>query len=278
MKCEDAGIELMPLARGELDEVSTAVLADHVQGCAECQRETAALTDVVAVVSALGAAPAEELRPAVLGAVATEQIGATLRNYGAGPARAGLRRDVLEAVAAQGTRDQDSVTSLSSRKRRPPLLAAAAIIGVLLVAVSSVLWLGPDTRPQPPVAEGEVPAGHETQVIALSGMGPGDASVRHYRHDNFRVSLSMEGYDVTPPGSHYAVWVRGDGGEVAIGTFRLKGADDFVIPFAVGVNPTEYPQFVVTLEPNDGDPALNGEVVTRARFDPTTVHHGTYDE
>lgn len=276
MKCDAARIELIPQARGELDEVSSRVVADHIQSCAACQREVAALTDVVAVVSSLGAAPPDGLRPTVLGAVATEQIGAALRSYGAEPPRTGLRRDVLEAVAAQGTRDQDSVTPLPLRKRRPALLAAAAIISVLVVA-GTVLWLGPDPR-QPPVAEGEVPVGHETQVIALSGMGPGDASVRHYRHDNFRVSLSMEGYAVTPPGSHYAVWVRGGGGEVAIGTFRLKTADDFVIPFAVGVNPTEYPRFVVTLEPNDGEPALNGEIVTRGRFDPTTVHHGSYDE
>ena len=126
-------------------------------------------------------------------------------------------------------------------------------------------------------AEG-IPAGHQTQVVALSGSGPSRAIVDHYRHDNFRITLSVEGYEPTPPGVRYAVWVRGAGGDVAIGTFRLKRPDAFRIPFALGVNPSEYSELVVTLEPNDGDPELTGEVVTQGSFDPATVHHGTYDD
>lgn len=123
-----------------------------------------------------------------------------------------------------------------------------------------------------------MPEGHKTQIVGLEGMGPDELEVRHYRHDNFRLTLSTDGFEPTLAGFHYAVWVRGSDGDVAIGTFRIKRPDDFEIPFALGVNPSEYPELVITLEPNDGDPALTGEIVTSGEFDLETVHHGSYND
>ena len=79
-------------------------------------------------------------------------------------------------------------------------------------------------------------------------------------------------------GFHYAVWVRGETGDVSIGTFRLQRPDDFDIPFALGVNPSEFPELVVSIEPNDGNPRLTGEVVTSGQFDLDRVHHGIYED
>lgn len=216
------------------------------------------------------AAPSSDLRYGLLGAVEAQDLRPLLVHAVDQPSPA-VRQQVLEAVREE----PGSLPSLSRARRRRDVaqrvLAAAAVV---IVAVTAGWLLRGDTG----TTGDEIPVGHETQVVALRGMGPSEAAVRHFRHDNFRLTLSVSGFRPTPAGFHYAVWVQGQDGDVAVGTFRLKSDDAFDIPFAIGVNPSEYPELLVTLEPNDGDPALTGEIVTRGRFDPQSVHHGDYDE
>lgn len=277
MDCDGVREELPLLTRGELDPGRQHMVEEHLAACGACRAELAELESLLTLVGAVGAAaPAPELRDSVLGSVEAANLSSLLSlAVEAPPAR------VKENVMAAAREDADAtpvatVTPLSGRRRQlAQALAAAAILIAGVVLGSS---LAGNDVPAPPAVGLDMPEGHETQVVDLEGMGPSEAAVRHYRHDNFRVALSVEGYEPTPPGFHYAVWVRGKEGDVAVGTFRLKREDDFDIPFAVGVNPTDYPAFVVTLEPNDGDPALTGEVVTEGSFDPARVHHGSYDD
>ena len=277
MRCDDVRVELPQYARDGAQGDSHEIV-HHLESCPGCREDLSELRETIALVKESGGKrPAVELRPAVLGAVEATRL-APLLDHATAPPPAALKRTVMAAVDREAPSEPaQSVTRLKPRRPQVArILAAAAILAVGVVVGSAITsGRGPDGGPGGP---GEIPQGHETQVVALEGAGPSTAAVRHYRHDNFRVTLSMDGFDPTPPGYHYAVWVRGAGGDVAVGTFRLKGPDDFDIPFAVGVNPTEYPLLVVSLEPNDGDPALTGDVVTEGRVDPASVHHGSYDE
>jgi hypothetical protein len=243
----------------------------HLASCSACRKESKEVNSAMNAVDRFGQIPPDDLRHAVLAAVEAEQL-RPLLNQAVGTPSAETKRAILEA--ARSDAGGASVTSLASRRNVVQrVLGVAAVLMVGLIAGSVI-----QNRDGGDSNGDNIPAGHETQVVALEGMGPGQAEVRHYRHDNFRLTLSVEDFPPTPAGAYYAVWVRGEAGDVAIGTFRLKSDDDFDIPFAIGVNPSEYPEVVVTLEPDDGDPALTGEIVTEGRFDPKSVHHGTYDE
>ena len=277
MGCDVIREELPSFARGELGPERQAEVQQHLDGCAACRAELSELQSMLTLVGAVGVSvPTPELRDTVLGNVEAANLSSLLSLAVEAPPKR-----VKESVMAAARHDSSAapvatVTSLSGRRRKVAQALAAAAILVAGVVLGSTLSGGDETV-DPKVAL-DMPPGHETQIVNLDGMGPSDATVRHYRHDNFRVTLSVVGYAPTPPGFHYAVWVRGEAGDVAVGTFRLKSEDDFDIPFAVGVNPSEYPAFVVTLEPNDGDPALTGDVLTEGSFDPARVQHGQYDD
>lgn len=276
MNCSAARPNLAPGIRGELDAGEATELEAHVSSCKSCARERLELTQTMARTAESGVEPAPaQLRSRVVSEIAAQGMGPLLELAVAAPSP-DLKARVLEAVRREASPAPGPKLVAAPSPGRVWIargLAAAAVLAAGVVLGSTL----PDDR-APEIATGAIPRGHETQVLALSGEGPATAEVRHYRHDNFRITMSIEGFDPTPAGSHYAVWVRGPGGDVALGTFRLKRPDDFHIAFALGVNPSDFPAFAVTLEPNDGGPALDGEVVAQGRFDPEKVHHGTYDE
>lgn len=280
MTCDQVRVELPLYVRGE----GADDLQEHLDSCGSCRDELAEVEEMLAAVAALSVEPPpKELRAAVLGKVESSALQARLV-HAAKPPGEHLKGRVLAAIEKE--RKENTARVVTKLRAAPAplarLLAAAAILVVAVVAGATLGPGGIPGLPNPPQSDvsgnDRIPKGHETQIVALEGAGPSSAAVSHYRHDNFRITLSVEGFDPTPRGFHYAVWTRGSQGDAAIGTFRLKRSDDFEIPFAMGVNPSDYPELVVTLEPNDGDPALTGPIVTQGRFDPATVHHGNYDE
>ena len=217
------------------------------------------------------ASPAPHVRDGVIATVLADRLGPRMHNALAERPPANLRDKVLGQVGP------DNVTELRDRSRRREM--ALAVIGVAAAVLALFVFVqlrdGSTDGSSFPAA---IPTGHDVQEIALEGKFAADATLTHYRHDNYRLVLSVEGYPVTPPRTQYAVWLRGDSGVVPIGGFRLKGADDFRVPFAIAVDPARFPEIVVTLEPVDGDPDLTGEVVNSAVLDAGSVHHGTYEE
>jgi hypothetical protein len=277
VNCDAARLDLAFALRDELNEVDATELERHLASCRSCSAERVELAGTMALTAGRATGPPpEHLRAGVLSAVEAERVESALELV-VEPPPEDLKARVLAAAAREdpGRRGGGRPVVFSSNRttRLGRILAAAALVvgGLVLGAVAF--------RQNPPeIFAGDIPPGHATQTLRLTGDGPSSAEVRHYRHDNFRVTMSVEGFAPTPPGSHYVVWVRGAGGDVAVGTFRLKRPDDFDVPFAVGVNPSEFPELVVTLEPNGGSSALEGEVVVRGRFDPDRVHHGSYDD
>ena len=277
MRCEEVRLELSSMDAATPEE--RAGLEAHLSSCGSCRADLAEIGEATSAAASFGVLPPTDLRASVLGAIEKDALSPTLALLAPGP-RQDLKHSVMKAVAGDRTREASPAKVVGIHSRRSRMLqivgaaAAALIIGVGLGAA-----LGNNESSGPDVADGSrMPEGHETQILELEGMGPDELEVRHYRHDNFRLTLSVDGFEPTPAGFHYAVWVRGAGGDVSIGTFRIKRLDDFDIPFALGVNPSEFPELVITLEPNDGDPALTGEIVSSGEFDLATVHHGSYSD
>jgi hypothetical protein len=220
--------------------------------------------------------PPTHVRDGVMASIVAETLGPALRTAVSTLPPEGLGAKVAQAIISPLE---------AARSRRPPrlrgLLSAAATFGALVFAIVSWSQLQ-DARDQlrdgRPIPSSGIPEGHETQVLTLGGEMTGNATLVHYRHDNFRLTLSVDGFDVTPAGFQYAVWLRGDGGDVPLGGFRLKRQDDFKVAFAIAVDPALYPEIVVTLEPTDGNEMLTGKVVSSAMLDVASVHHGKYDK
>lgn len=275
VRCDDARIQLVVFS--ELSDERRELDA-HLSTCAQCRQEMVEIDESLGLLHAHAVAPpSADVRAATLGAIALTKFGPELGLAVESPSP-GLKASVMERVRQEQQGSAASENVIPMRSRRARMLRSLGAAAALLILGVGIGWvLGADDAPPRVTAEPEMPEGHETQILLLKGMGPGELEVRHYRHDNFRLTLSVEGFKPTPSGFHYAVWVRGTSGDVAIGTFRLQREDDFEIPFALGVNPSDFPDLAVTLEPNSGDPTLQGEIVTEGSFDLETVHHGTYD-
>jgi hypothetical protein len=279
MTCGEVQADLYPLARNELSSDDARAVLDHIAGCPECRRERAALAVTIDVIAESKAAiPPEHLKAAVLGAVEAERLGPALRDAVPAVPDPSLRARVLEDIARARP---DARTS-----RRAVALAVAA--GVIVLAVMVAGWLRirgleddvQQLRAATEAAESRFgPTGHELQAFALSGVaGTVEGQLTHYRHDNYRLTLEVGALEPTPPQTYYAVWLRGERGTEPIGTFRLKRPDRFVVNFAAAVDPAEYPEVLVTLEPDDGDPRLTGETIASGTLDTGKVHHGEYEE
>lgn len=279
MNCEEVRADLVAWIRDELDFARANDIAQHLQSCSACAEEQAELEETMTIlVLASPAEPPANLRSTVMTAMIAENFAPELRR-----AVPGLPPTELKAkTVAAARRDQPGSIRRSSRLSsfRPREIAFAAAATVAIV-FASVTWLQlQDARRSTTGAPSEegIPRGHNMQSFVLKGDVESKAGLAHYRHDNYRLILSTAGYEVTPPGFQYSVWLRGPQGDVPLGGFRLKRQDDFTVPFAIAVDPVQYPQVVVTLEPLDGSPALDGEVVNSATLDVRSVHHGEYEE
>ncbi|HYN35546.1 MAG TPA: anti-sigma factor [Actinomycetota bacterium] len=147
----------------------------------------------------------------------------------------------------------------------PTFGLAALLLGALLITTDpSPVELGPT----------DSPSGHFMQQIRLTGAGEADLALVHFRHDNYRLTLSST--DDLPPlteGHHYELWLSGTDGLESAGSFRYIRPDQFAIDFNVGIDPAEYNEVEITEEPDDGDTSKTGDRVCRGWFDPAKVHH-----
>lgn len=273
MNCNEVRAHILAFLRDELTDEERVQVQDHLVWCNECQTERLAVQDTVRlVVASRLSVPPGHLRSSTLGAVEAERLGSLLRAAVPELPPQSLRAAALEKVQ---TRSEDRRRAFSIRES---LLAAAAIVAVILAAGGWFLYQGERTDVQKQRRQ-LGPLGHELQVFSLQGSrGDVQGWLTHYRHDNYRVTLDVGTFDVTPAGTYYAVWLKGPKGETPIGTFRLKRSDRFIVSFPAAVDPADYPEILVTLEPDDGDPLLTGEVVASGVLDSARVHHGKFDD
>lgn len=284
MNCDIARLELFAYHRGELADLERATLEAHLDSCETCRDDLTSLADTAALVDRHlpEAVPPGGMKEGALALVEAERV-----------------RDVLVAADLHAPPDDLKARALGrlSDSSVPPdvrafpsrvvsaALAVAAVVA-LVFALTYRAQLAEVTGERDRAtsvanrAERQVgPAGHPMQTLGLTGPDvAAEVALYHFRHDNYRVVLVLEEIPVTPTGHHYEVWLTGSSGEVSVGSFRIKSEDRFTNSWVVGVDPRDFPNLVLTVEPNDGDPAMAARVVARAVIDRDNVYHGRYDE
>jgi hypothetical protein len=76
--------------------------------------------------------------------------------------------------------------------------------------------------------------------------------------------LAIVGLEPAEPGSYYQGWVVSDGAAVSVGTFHMRGGDGSV-SFWSGVDPSEYPELIITRQDEMAGPARSDQVVMTGR-------------
>lgn len=159
--------------------------------------------------------------------------------------------EVAPPVAGAGT---GAVVDLSAARSRRRGLHPA--VGALLgAAAAAAVAIGVAVVPR----GGDGGAGF---ALAATDLAPGAAGSGRARStaSGIEITLEIDGLPRAPAGSFYEAWLKGDKGLVPIGTFHTGGR----IVLWSGVEPRDYPQLTVTIEPEDGDPASSGRRILTA--------------
>ena len=166
-----------------------------------------------------------------------------------------LRSDVLAALAREATAStvpSEPGAAPRSKARRglrgwqSGLLVVAAAAATAIAVVRP--WQGDDS-----------PDWTQRLVAGPAGVGLPAALVSGWNEDaGTHLQIDVSGLPLAPDGAFYEIWMTApDGRHVSAGTFRSGG----VIDAWSGVRRGEFPRIWITLEPNDGDAALNGPAV-----------------
>lgn len=152
--------------------------------------------------------------------------------------------DVLDAVLAE----IDSAGPGASDRR---LWMPAAAVLFLVVAIASFAL----TRPEP-----------VDFTLAGTNLAPtASADVRVVETPaGIVLRLDVAGLPPADPGTYYQGWVVAGDRAVSVGTFHMRGGDGGVA-FWSGVEPTDYPELIVTLQSETDGPARSDLVVLIGR-------------
>lgn len=126
-------------------------------------------------------------------------------------------------------------------------LAAAAFTAVVLVVDRTVLS---DLRPR------------ESYTVAGTSLAPQAVLTARVADtpSGFSIWLRASGLPAAAPGSYYAAWLVGPKGTVALGSFHQRATGDRIELWS-GVDPQDYPTFMITLQAEGGPPGPSSLIV-----------------
>lgn len=278
MRCEELRQSLPAYVLGDVTTPERDQIEAHLEGCDGCARELEETRTVARLLTdaRLGDRPPAGLKDSTFTRVQAEDLGALLGPAAAPPV--GLK----ERALSRALTDPSSGAAREKRRRAGLLAVAAAVTGIGLAAGSQMQVQNLDRRlatMQASVRRAQDsfgPMGNPMQQVRLAGTDAvGEAELLHLAQDNYRMTVNLDDIDVTPPGHHYELWVAGDEGEVSVGSFRIERPDDLTVSFTMGVDPADFPEVLITLEPTDGDPRMTPELVATAWLDRDAVHPGS---
>nr|WP_306239298.1 anti-sigma factor [Ornithinimicrobium cryptoxanthini] len=249
-----------------VDDAERAAFEAHLEGCPDCQREVAELTETALALSdGLDVEPAPALREQLLAQVAvTPQDAPTSRDAvtsrdaptsqdAIAPQDAVTSQDAIapqDAVTSQDGRPDELADRRAARHRAPGrfsrwVLAGAAAAAVAVGAIAVTQW--PDDASDPSiVAVQEVLDAPDAVRASGSVDGATVTVVTAYSID--RSVVVTEGLADAPEGQDYQLWfVGGDGAAVSAGL--LPRDDD---QFLLEGDPGEAVAVGITLEPAGG--------------------------
>jgi hypothetical protein len=267
--CDEIRPELPAYVAGDLDELKRNVVAGHLEVCADCKREVEEIRELTSLLStaAVEHKPPEDLEAQVFGFV---EHNPEMELVASAPLEHtppdDLERKSLERVGVLRRNDWFDRYG----RRIAPLLTAASLVFFAM----GFNWRGDAQGAQHQVQslEGHYGEwGHSMGIVDLGMTGSisnAEVSARlvEFQQDNYRVVLYTDGLPPTPEGYVYEIWLVGDQGRISCGSFKVENYAHLSFPFTVGVNPTDYPELEVTLEPIDGEPGQAGDVVMRAQL------------
>lgn len=281
MRCEQLGPFLPPYVLDDVTPKERRDIESHLEGCAGCARELHEMRELTALLAdaRLSDRPPSDLKDAAFTRVQAEDLAALL-SHGTAPSP-----DLKERSLSRALTDPGAARRHEKSRRAGLLAVAAAVTGIAVAAGSQMQVQDLDRRlatMQASVRRAEAsfgPVGHPMQQIRLAGSdAEGEAELRHFEHDNYRMTVRLDDIEVTPPGHHYEMWVAGADGEVSVGSFRIERPDDLTLSFTMGVDPSEFPEVLITLEPTDGDPRMSSDLVATAWLDRDAIHPASPEE
>lgn len=147
------------------------------------------------------------------------------------------------------------------------MAAAAVALLVLAGAVAIGVAIGNRNDQSADQTAGGV-VEFEATIRATSG--DGTAKVTGLRSPSgLVVKIRADGLEPPPKGGYYEVFFLAPGNsarrpnQVSAGTFRPDANGESDVSLHTAVDPSTFPTVVVTAEPGDGNPALNGLPVLR---------------
>lgn len=192
--------------------------------------------------------PEHELDAAVLAALETDLSSPSV--WAEPPAT--LEDDLVAAIVAE------AATAAPASASTPRWLWAVAA-GFLLVAgfgLGAALTGGDDA----PEIVGEI---FPLEGTDLAADADGEVELAVLLN-GLRIILAVDELPPAPDGMFYEAWLLDtDRGVVSAGTFHMRNQTGRIELWA-GVTPEDYPNFVVTLEADDGDPTPTLDVVFEA--------------
>jgi hypothetical protein len=265
MRCEEVRLELPGLLGGELGTQTAISVRVHLRECDACSRELAELQDTVTVVrrTPLKDLVTPGLEKRVFELAAFEDIGSLVS---AAPletqppvdleARALVRAGVLDRIVERRTSRWAKISMVLV----PGLAATALVIGFFATE-----WRSRITELENVFGSMGQPVASQ-QLTSFNTSNSARAELFDSSHANYH--LVLRAYDVppTPEGYRYELWLSGDKGAVSAGSFSVTGSEAEVFVFTVSVNPWEYPDIEISLEPDDGNPDHTGTTVMEASF------------
>ncbi len=162
----------------------------------------------------------------------------------------GLRdRIIAQAEALRGESEPAAIPIRTARS-----LGWAAVLTVAAI-VALVLFLPRSDPPDRFVVAGTELAPTAEAVAEVTSLPAGVA-----------IRLEITGLPPAEPGTYYSAWLVGPDGIVPAGSFHWREGG---VPVGLwtGVEPVEYPEFLITVQDENADPTPTGQVVMRGSFD-----------
>jgi hypothetical protein len=244
-------LEFHPYLLGELAPADAREVRRHVDSCDDCCHELARVRAVhkLLVDAPLDHTPVGGLEEEVFSLVALEPVGK------------------LASEVPLGTEPPDDLEHAAllragviapRRSRATTVLVPALGIATIVLGILGINWRSEADR-----MRDDFGASVDTmQLVDSDGASgpPAETTVELVRYADSAYKVVMDGVvPPAPPGYYYEVWMTGPDGRVSCGTF-YEADGETVHHFPIGVDPADYPYLQITLEPDDGDPSMNGEV------------------
>jgi hypothetical protein len=201
-----------------------------------------ALIDELRTASTWSAPPAG-LRDSILSAVRAEAEATTVAEPAPAP-----------VVQRPARRQPWWRTAHTGRLRLWVAIPAAAMVAAVFTA--GVLAVDRSLQPDPRQREVYTVAGTSLAPQAVVTASVADTP------SGFSIWLRLRGLPPAAEGSYYAAWLVGPRGTVALGSFHERQAGDRVELWS-GVDPKDYPTFLITLQSEGGPPGPSALVVAR---------------